>query len=87
MKVLDEPEVVQALPIETKVELAVTDSFYEDVKAELHIDPESCKQQAAEFEDQLARELSSLHETARLYTAPPSITNRGPLPKPKEVEE
>lgn len=87
MAVEEKPDVVQALPIETEVSFPVTNSFYEDVKTELKIDPETYKQQDQEFEDELQQQVSSLHETARLYTAPPSITNRGPLPKAKEVEE
>jgi hypothetical protein len=82
-----EPEVVEASPIETTVTLPVTNSFYDDVIRDQKFDPESAKRMSLEFEDDLARQVSSLHETARLYTAPPSITNRGPLPKPKEGEE
>ena len=82
-----EPDVVEALPIETTVELVVSDSFYEDVKRELKIDPEEGKRQVLEFEDELTRPIAALKEATSVMLKPPSVANRGPLPKPKEVSE
>lgn len=76
-----EPDIVQALPIESTVTLAVTGSFYEDVKRELGIDPFAHKKADAEFEDSLKRQGSSMLETVRVVLSTPAVGNR------KEVSE
>lgn len=80
------PDVVQADPLPSWAKLSVSDSFYEDVKREQNFNPEGIKARDELFEKSLREPIEQLAQATESILKTPSVTSRGPRPKPQVTE-